>query len=240
MNEKLDLIRKLLAKAESTNYPAEAETFQAHAERLMIRYGIEQAQLDSGKDESQIDMIREHIDFTGIYAQAFQLGLSQTVIAYKTCHVVISGAGNHRRMYIIGAKSDVEQMVQMVHSLKVQAEIALKVWWKTYTERMFLTGSAAWRTRRQFMMSFGYGAADRVSEMLREEAPVGSSTDLVLVDRQDQAKRAAEDMFDDLKVNRTRLAGGTESAASAGRQAGREANINQKGVGTSPRQSITI
>ncbi|MEE3919447.1 DUF2786 domain-containing protein [Micromonospora sp. BRA006-A] len=44
----LDRVRALLAKAESTGYPAEAEAFTAKAQELMARHSIDAALLDAG------------------------------------------------------------------------------------------------------------------------------------------------------------------------------------------------
>lgn len=50
--EKLDIIRKLMAKAESTTHPEEAKAFTEKAEALMIRWAIEEA--DLAKHEASI------------------------------------------------------------------------------------------------------------------------------------------------------------------------------------------
>src|SRR5688572_14589877 len=44
----LDRVRALLAKAESTDFPEEAETYTAKAQQLMARYSIDQALLAAG------------------------------------------------------------------------------------------------------------------------------------------------------------------------------------------------
>src|SRR5690606_33971635 len=72
MNDaKLDLITKLLAKAESTT-PEEAEALTEHAERLMLKYGIEQARIDeqrARRGEAQEEIVKERMLFTGAYAR---------------------------------------------------------------------------------------------------------------------------------------------------------------------------
>ena len=72
MNQaKIDLIAKLLAKAESTT-PEEAEALTEHAERLMLKYGIEQARIDEQRFRdggAQDEIVQEQMLFTGAYAR---------------------------------------------------------------------------------------------------------------------------------------------------------------------------
>jgi hypothetical protein len=42
----VDLVRRLLAKAESTSFPAESDAFRAKAVQLMARHGITEAMLN--------------------------------------------------------------------------------------------------------------------------------------------------------------------------------------------------
>ncbi|MGO1920858.1 MAG: DUF2786 domain-containing protein, partial [Microbacterium sp.] len=68
---KMDLIAKLLAKAESTT-PEEAEALTEHAERLMVKYGIEQARLDARRaklGQAREEIVQEQMVFTGSYAR---------------------------------------------------------------------------------------------------------------------------------------------------------------------------
>ena len=62
----LKLIRALLAKAEATTFPAEADSFTAKAQQMMTRYSIDAAVLASGaagdKRASGIEQRRVHID----------------------------------------------------------------------------------------------------------------------------------------------------------------------------------
>lgn len=51
--KKLEQIRALLAKADSTDYPAEAETFRAKADELMTSYAIEAWMVEEGSGEAR-------------------------------------------------------------------------------------------------------------------------------------------------------------------------------------------
>lgn len=69
--KKIDLIAQMLSKAESTT-PEEAEALTAAAERMMIKYAIDQATIDArraleGKASEQI--VKRKIEFFGMYRQ---------------------------------------------------------------------------------------------------------------------------------------------------------------------------
>jgi len=68
---KVELIAKLLAKAERTT-PEEAEALTEHAERLMVKYGVEQALLDERRarlGQTREEIVQERMLFTGTYAR---------------------------------------------------------------------------------------------------------------------------------------------------------------------------
>lgn len=239
----LDRIKKLLAIAEHPNTPGpEAETAQAAAERLMVKHGIELAQLvDAGVTKEE--MVKVEVFFTGTYRQ----GLSRVysaIEAYGTTFLLMGQ--NSRRLvdgkwatgdivYIIGRKTEVEKMVTLARSLEVQAMTAVARWAKTEGRDILAWQSPTekFRSRRQFIISFMMGARDRVASIVREEAPKGSSTDLVLVNQRDKAKDAAKEMFGGWRnASGAGLKGGSYAAGEAGREAGRNANINQGAVGS--------
>ena len=58
----LNRIRTLLAKAEATEFAAEAETFTAKAQDLMTRHAIDEALLRAAGDQPiEIEGVRVHI-----------------------------------------------------------------------------------------------------------------------------------------------------------------------------------
>lgn len=80
----LRMIRKLLDKAEGTDNPHEAESFRAHAEKLMRKYRIDQEQLLAA-DASAAEPIRIEIDLCGIRSKFFQQYANMMyAIAYHT------------------------------------------------------------------------------------------------------------------------------------------------------------
>lgn len=185
---KLDLITKLLAKAESTT-PEEAEALTEHAERLMVKYGIEQAQIDDRRaqtGEAHEQIVEAARSITGVYAR----DIRDLVAA------VAEGLGNVRALqskrwdgtlvvHLVGFESDVRQATILSKSLEVQAMIAMRAWWSR--ERRFFTGvseAGRRRARSGFIRGFGVGAGTRIKSNRRiivEEASAG--TELVLASR---------------------------------------------------------
>src|SRR5690606_28072842 len=132
MNEaKLELITKLLAKAESTT-PEEAEALTAHAERLMVKYMIDQATIDArrareGKSHEQI--VTAIIVFEGMYRDSLMEMGSKVVWALGSMRPLRSKMRLQTHLHIVGFESDVRQAETLIRSLHVQCLLALTPWW---------------------------------------------------------------------------------------------------------------
>lgn len=235
--KKLDLITRLLAKAESTS-PEEAEALTEHAERLMIKYGIEQAKLDdrrarSGEDGEQI--VQRTVEFTGVYARSLlDLG-AVVVVALGQLRPLQATSATLTRLYIVGFESDAEQAEVLVRSLHVQALVALRSWWAANRHEWADVGeSEKRRVREGFLRGFGAGAAQRIHAS--REAVVaegGTGTEIVLADRQ---------RLVDAHVEARGLAAGRRrksphaGAFSSGHRAGQRANTGSRAVSARPEQ----
>lgn len=228
---KLDLITKLLAKAESTT-PQEAEALTEHAERLMVKYGIEQARLDARRAESgqaREEIVQERMLFAGVYARDIRELGAGIGIALGTIRPMYSEAQAGMILYLVGFASDVQQAKLLTASLEVQAMIAMRVWWKRQRHLYeWHPESAKRRARSGFIRGFGIGASERISESrtaIIDESSTG--TELVLADRLDQV----DAFVDTIPTKRARTRQGTDpSAFVQGRQSGREANTGGKAV----------
>src|SRR5690606_17398304 len=103
--KKIALVRQMLAQAESTNHPAEAEAFTAAAEQLMIRHGIEEAML--AVDE-QSPIGRRTIYFRGRYARVeidSAVAIAQSLGAVYPLYVTHAKGGH---VYLYGRESQNE------------------------------------------------------------------------------------------------------------------------------------
>lgn len=234
MNDaKLDLITRLLAKAESTT-PEEAEALTEHAERLMLKYGIEQARIDeqrARRGEAQEDIVNERMLFTGAYARDIRELGANIALALGSLHPLYgTGAAGGSALYFVGFTSDVEQAKLLTASLQVQAMLAMREWWSIERHRCWTaTDSDKRRARSSFIRGFGAGAAERIREnrqRLIDES--GAGTDLMLVSRQDLVTAAVNAM----PTRTARRRGWADTASyQHGQRSGREASTGERPVG---------
>lgn len=229
---KLDLIAKLLAKAESTT-PEEAEALTEHAERLMVKYGIEQARLDARRaklGQEREEIVQEQMVFTGSYARDFrELGGNVAFALGSIRPMQSERAGGGFILYFVGFMSDVQQAKILTASLEVQAMVAMRAWWASRRELYrWHSESEKRRARSGFIRGFGIGAAQRLREsraaIVEEE---GTGTALVLADRQDRVDAAV----DAIPHRRGRARQGADrSAFTHGHRSGLEANTGGSAV----------
>lgn len=231
MNEaKLDLIAKLLAKAEKTT-PEEAEALTEHAERLMVKYGIEQARIDERRGrlgQSREEIVKERMLFTGAYARDLREIGTHVARALDTVRPLIADQPRVGSiLYLVGFASDAQQARVLTASLQVQAMVAMRAWWIAIRDDYrWHTDSEKRRARSGFIRGFGAGAAERIASSRRriieeiiEES--GSGTELVLASRRDRVD-AAIDAMSTVKGRRRQDA--EIGAFYSGQGSGREAN----------------
>ncbi|MBO0981198.1 DUF2786 domain-containing protein [Microbacterium sp. SD291] len=236
---KLDLIAKLLAKAESTT-PEEAEALTEHAERLMVKYGIEQARLDARRErlgQQQEEIVQERMLFTGAYARDVRELGAGVALALGTIRPMYSEQpGVGALLYFVGFASDVRQAKILTASLQVQAMVAMRAWWATERGLYGLSlENDRRRARSGFVRGFGVGAATRIRESRRvlvEEA--GPGTDVVLASRRDRVDAAAEALS---RGKSRRRQGADARSFAVGHRSGREANTGERAV--SPGRGVT-
>lgn len=154
----LERVRLLLAKAESTNFAAEAETFTAGAQALMARHSIDVALLADEGGEGTLDG----------GPQGRRIGIDTPYDGPKASLLTAVASANRCRMVwtrelgfgtVIGFESDLEGVELLFTSLLVQANTA-----------MMAEGSRAdYRGRsrtRAFRSSFLTAYAHRIGERL--------------------------------------------------------------------------
>lgn len=185
-------IAKLLRLAESSN-PHEAELAQAQAERLMVKWGIEQAVIqhlmaNDGKKAS-IPVVEKHVNFSGTYAHAMQLLANAVASGYGTVQALVGDGWDAKgskikRIFIIGHEDEVDRCITLINSLVIQANVACIAWWKErerdrkrqpawgdddydpFGQRLpKLTPMEAFKARRQFILAFGNACWKRITEM---------------------------------------------------------------------------
>jgi hypothetical protein len=228
-------IRALLAKAESTEFPGEAEALTAKAADWMAKYGIEQALLDSTRPAADNKPMDRKFVIPAPYATV-KSGLLYGVSTAMGCTGVrLQGRGDGVILHIFGFRSDIERadllftslLLQMAHGL-AQQEIPERVK-KDWSGR-----SRVKAYRRSWMLGFTSAAIARVRQaenQAKQEAEQDTckpGTALVLADRSLQVQRAFKTAYPRTTTSRSSYSG---SGYGAGYAKGQQANIGGTSVG---------
>ncbi|HUP70057.1 MAG TPA: DUF2786 domain-containing protein [Acidimicrobiales bacterium] len=207
-------VRALLAKAESTTFPAEAEALTVKAQELIAKHAIDRALLEDGAGAgSAAGVVGRRVLLDDPYASS-KANLVAAIARANRCQAVWCGDLGFSTVF--GHPGDVDSVELLHNSLLTQA-----------TAAMLAAGTAGARLRtRSFRSSFILAFAQRIGERLRE-ATEGAVDDAreeygdrllpVLVAHDEAVKAARDDAFPNLKKS------GTITIDSAGWAAGRVA-----------------
>ncbi|MEV6796051.1 DUF2786 domain-containing protein [Streptomyces sp. NPDC051320] len=195
----LTRIRALLAKAEATDYAAEAEALSAKAQELMALHSIDEARLSAdGRHHPETPgACRIGIDAPYENAKAVLL---DAVATANRCRAVWNGAFGFST--VVGFEADLE-VVELLHtSLLVQGTAAM-----TRAEAAQRAGGR--RRTKTFRQSFLMAYASRLGHRLAETtgqvtAEAAGSLLPVLAARDVAVKTEAERMFPRTTVSRVR------------------------------------
>lgn len=157
----LDRVRALLAKAESTGYPAEAETYTAKAQELIARHSIDEA-LVAGRDGALVAVVpfARRIGVDHPY-ESEKASLLSAVAQANRCHAVWSPELGFATVF--GFDADIDAVDLLYTSLLVQAGRAMA--------RAEPPGGKAGRARlKTFRQSFLVAYAVRIGERLSRAA----------------------------------------------------------------------
>lgn len=153
----LTRVRLLLAKAESTNFEAEAETFTEGAQKLMAKHSIDVAMLQAQDGQAHAPASRR-IGIDGPYENAKALLLTVVAEANR-CRPVWSQEFGF--MSVVGFDADLEATETLFTSLLVQSTQAMQ---REGSRRDGVGGSRTRAFRSSFLTSY----ASRIGERLRE------------------------------------------------------------------------
>ena len=226
-------IEALLAKAERTDNEHERDAYTAKAQRLMLQWGIEEADLEARGEVQPEEIVEVHRDYRGQFSMAMSPFAHEVARGMGGIKILKAGSKANWRVYAIGHKTDVDNFWTLMNSLEVQALAALEGWWKDAPERAYLfTATEKWKARRQFILSFGYEVGRRLRALRQEvqaEATPGAA--LVLVSKDERVQGWVDQQYGGtLRKGRGYEAGAAGHAA--GRAAGARANIGTTAVGT--------
>jgi len=183
-------VRGLLAKAESTEFPEEAEALSAKAQELMSRYSLHQAVADHDRGRVPAASGRR-LWMEAPYAGAKAM-LVQSVATANRCRSVWSEKLGF--VTVIGAETELDIVELLTTSLLVQANRAMLAAGSQVTRR----GTSRTRSFRQsFLVSY----ATRIGERLDTASAAGTAEvreDSRLLPVLAARSRAAEDLTDRL------------------------------------------
>jgi hypothetical protein len=170
----LGRIRALLAKAESTGFPDEAEALTAKAQELMARHSIDEALLAAGGGRSADDPAAVRIGVDNPY-EGPKTMLLDAVAAANRCRVV--WAKEFGFCTVVGFDADLDAVELLYTSLLVQATAAMH----RAGSRKHKDGAARTKAFRQsFLVAYAARIRERLAEATEratEEAAAGRPDD---------------------------------------------------------------
>jgi Protein of unknown function (DUF2786) len=189
----LQRVRALLAKAEATDFPEEAETYTAKAQELMTRHSIDYAMLGAAKVGGKEEPVGRRVAVDNPYEAPKAILLDVTATA-NCCHAVWSRTFGFST--IVGFAADVAAAELLFTSLLLQATTAMRA-----------AGSAKDGRTTSFRRSFLTAYANRIGQRLHQASKsaidnaiheYGGNLLPVLASRADSVKVTFDQMFPSL------------------------------------------
>jgi hypothetical protein len=157
----LDRVRALLAKAESTTFPEEAEAYTAKAQELMARHSIDHALLSVGSHAGEQPSGRR-IGVDNPY-EAPKVLLLNEVASANRCRTVWSQ--HFGFVTVLGFDSDIDAVELLFTSLLVQATAAMV---RAGTRRDAYGRSSTRSFRQSFLTAYAQRIGERLTEATRQ------------------------------------------------------------------------
>lgn len=249
---RIEKIRKLLEKADAKGATeAEAETYREKAYELMIKWEIDDAQLDADKSERLRveEIVRRTVHLPVGMTYSYEFACAMAVVAEGMGLKAFIGksyknekTGKHAgrsqlfsTVVLVGFRADADRAELLFDHLIIQLQTALTAFGKTLGS--WYTASQKWNQRRSFIMGWGNEVGARYASLRKvaTDATSGTGTDLVLVD-----KAALVDQWvnDNMTLGRGRSRHYRSSGMEAGMDAGARADIGQNRFGASARGAV--
>jgi hypothetical protein len=183
-NRVLDRVRALLAKAESTDFPAEAEAYSAKAQELIARHSIEDAL--TARDRVEVVPYAKRIGVDHPY-ESEKAGLLDAVARANHCRTVWSPEFGFSTVF--GFDADIDAVELLYTSLLVQANRAM-------VRDEPAKGKARIKAfRRSFLVAYAVRIGERLSRATRGEIEQHADLLPVLRNRDLQVREAMDRAF---------------------------------------------
>lgn len=219
----LDRVRNLLAKAEATEFPAEAELAMENALALMAKHGIKDAHLRA--QDTEAEPIHEQMSITNPRASN-KANLLNTIAKNLNCDMVHTSAkGTYvGTAHLFGFPDDIERVKFLYTSLLLQFQRALKQ-----------VEIPSWESPKSFRHGWAVGFINEISRRMRtaravsedEATTADPTTALVLAD---QSAAVQAKVLEEFPTTRNFRSSGSAAGARAGHTAGARADIGHKRV----------
>jgi hypothetical protein len=224
-------VRGLLAKAESTTFPEEADALTAKAQELMARHAIDAALLD-GAGPGDATPGRRTIVIDPPYASAKSSVLG-AVAAANRCQVIV--AGNDDLAHVFGFDVDLDVTEVLYTSLLLQATAEMTA---AGPQVDHLGRSRTRAFRHAFLLAFAGRVGQRLHEASRAtvdevDATSGGTLVPVLAGREEAVASAVRAAFPHARARR--LSVSSAEGVRAGHQAGDRADIGRPRMGPDAR-----
>ena len=196
----LDRVRALLAKAESTTFPEEAEAFTAKAQELMARHSIDEALL-AARTGSRDEPAGRRVGIDNPY-EAPKVLLLDAVAEANRCRSVWSKQFGF--VTVLGYSSDLDAVELLYTSLLVQATAAMV---KAGSRRDWSGRSSTRSFRQSFLTAYAHRIGERLAAATQDasrEATEQAGRDRllpVLAARDDAVHEAVETLFPGLSTH---------------------------------------
>lgn len=220
----------------------EADAALARAEEIMMKYALDAA--DALVSDVNF-MVRDAVDklvipLSGIYRRVQASVLAMVVRAFGTAKTIIADdwdGKNKDQLWIIAHTSELDRLRVLTASIQMQLDSALQRFWSA-NKHLFdgHTAMQKFKARRQFMLAFGHGVAERIERARAAQIQEHPGVALVL----ERDMQEVDDFFDQFATRpvKTRMSAGSIVADVAGFQAGMATNTGDAPVGSSSRPLI--
>lgn len=225
----IEKIKALIAKAESSPFPAEADAFMEKAQGLINQYAIDESNLD---DFESGEVGHEFLDLKGPYSSERSM-IWDAVAKPNRCRILtqrIYRSSKVSSLILVGRQQDREIVKLMAFSLEGQALSRLRslpddsVASPVVQRRSFLRGFAMEISRRM-------KAQQRLKESL-DRSPVVQDKSCRALERVEvNVDRYLQDEFD-VQTSRTRKVLSDGQAFASGKLAGANADVGSSRLAT--------
>jgi hypothetical protein len=194
-------IRGLLAKAESTEFPGEAEALTAKAQELMTRHAVDAALLDGRQSPAGMEVSTRRMHVSDPYVRAKMHLLAAIAEANDVRLVWYQRLGIAN---LVGGRADLDAVELLFTSLLLQVTQALAA-----AERHERRSPATRTFRRAFLLGYAHRIGERLQAARRQATAAAAAergVDLlpVLRSRREAVETAAAQLFPRVRSSRSR------------------------------------